>query len=102
MLEPVYDDRRRKRHGLTFNRLRVFSSSGPNTEDSMQEDDTPEDRLEAALERIAQHLQLPDPIATDVAARLDGIIATLRQALASDGPDRSRSGIQSAGQRSDK
>jgi len=51
------------------------------TEDSMEEDDTPEDRLEAALERIARHLEAPDPVATEVAARLDQIIATLRQAL---------------------
>ncbi|MBV8913574.1 MAG: hypothetical protein JOZ05_11115 [Acetobacteraceae bacterium] len=47
----------------------------------MEEDDTPEDRLEAALERIARNLEQPDPVATEVAARLDHIIATLRQAL---------------------
>ena len=47
----------------------------------MEEEDTPEDRLEAALERIAKHIEAPDPVATEVAARLDQIIATLRQAL---------------------
>ena len=47
----------------------------------MEEENSPEDRLEAALERIAKHIEAPDPIATEVAARLDHIIATLRQAL---------------------
>ena len=47
----------------------------------MAEEPTPEDRLEAALERIARHIETPDPIATEVAARLDHIIATLRDAL---------------------
>lgn len=48
----------------------------------MAEDVTPEDRLEAALNRIAKVLDAPDPVATEVAERLDGIIATLRDALA--------------------
>lgn len=48
----------------------------------MAEDDTPEDRLEAALDRIAKVLDAPDPVATEVAERLDGIIASLRDALA--------------------
>lgn len=47
----------------------------------MEEEDAPEDRLEAALERIAKHLETPDAHTTEVAARLDQIIATLRQAL---------------------
>ena len=47
----------------------------------MEDEPTPEDRLEAALERIARHLDAPDPIATEVAARLDHIIAALREAL---------------------
>ncbi len=47
----------------------------------MDTDDTPEARLEAALERIARHVAAPDPIAAEVAARLDGIITTLRSAL---------------------
>ena len=47
----------------------------------MEGEDDPEDRLEAALERIAKHVEAPDPIATEIAARLDHIIATLREAL---------------------
>ncbi len=57
----------------------------------MEADETPEDRLEAALERIAKTVDAPgrvaktddapDPIAAEVAARLDRIIATLRDAL---------------------
>lgn len=47
----------------------------------MESEQSDEDRLEAALERIAQRLDAPDPIATEVAARLDHIIATLREAL---------------------
>ncbi len=47
----------------------------------MTDEDAPEDRLEAALERIARHLDAPDPVAEEVAARLDSIIATLREAL---------------------
>lgn len=65
----------------------------------MAADETPEDRLEAALERIAKIVDAagvaqgggigggPEPVdspravASDVAARLDRIIETLRQAL---------------------
>ena len=47
----------------------------------MEQDESDEDRLEAALERIATRFDAPDPIATEVAARLDNIIATLREAL---------------------
>lgn len=47
----------------------------------MEEDDVPEDRLEAALERIARTVGEPDPVKAEVAARLDRIIATLREAL---------------------
>ena len=47
----------------------------------MEADETPEDRLEAALERIAKVVETPDPIAAEVADRLDRIIATLRDAL---------------------
>ena len=47
----------------------------------MQGEDEPEDRLEAALERIAKHVEAPDPIATEIATRLDTVIATLRDAL---------------------
>ncbi len=47
----------------------------------MQADEAPEDRLEAALERIAKIVDAPDPVAAEVAARLDQIIATLRDAL---------------------
>ena len=48
----------------------------------MAEDETPEDRLEAALDRIAKVLDTPDPVATEVAERLDRIIASVRDALA--------------------
>ena len=41
----------------------------------------PADRLEAALARIAQRTSAPDPVATEVAARLDLLIAQLRTAL---------------------
>ena len=44
-------------------------------------EDTPEARLEAALERIARRIEAPDPIATEVARRLDTLITTLRSAL---------------------
>lgn len=47
----------------------------------MEADEAPEDRLEAALERIAKVVDSPDPVAAEVAARLDRIIATLREAL---------------------
>lgn len=48
----------------------------------MAEDEVPEDRLEAALDRIAKVLEAPDPVATEVAERLDRIIASLRDTLA--------------------
>lgn len=41
----------------------------------------PAERLEAALARIAQQANAPDPVAAEVAARLDGLIAQLRSAL---------------------
>lgn len=41
----------------------------------------PAERLEAALARIARQANAPDPVATEVAARLDGLIAQLRSAL---------------------
>ena len=44
-------------------------------------DETEEDRLEAALERIARRIDAPDPVAAEVAARLDSIIGKLRNAL---------------------
>ncbi len=57
----------------------------------MAADETPEDRLEAALERIAKCVDAPvrlghfvetrEPVAADVTAKLDRIIATLRDAL---------------------
>jgi hypothetical protein len=41
------------------------------------------DRLEAALERIARHLDAvrPAPHSTELVARLDGLIVRLREAL---------------------
>lgn len=41
----------------------------------------PAERLETALARIARQASAPDPVATEVAARLDGLIAQLRSAL---------------------
>ena len=41
----------------------------------------PTERLEAALARIARQADAPDPVAAEVAARLDGLIAQLRSAL---------------------
>lgn len=51
----------------------------------MQDAVPPEDRLEAALERIAKRIEAPDPVAPEVAARLDDMIATLREALGEEG-----------------
>jgi hypothetical protein len=56
-----------------------FKLSGK--EESMEADEALEERLEAALERIAKVIDAPDPVAAEVAARLDRIIATLREAL---------------------
>lgn len=47
----------------------------------MDADETPEDRLEAALERIAKHVETPDPVLAELSDRLDRIIATVRDAL---------------------
>ena len=41
----------------------------------------PAERLAAALARISQRTSAPDPVATEVAARLDILIAQLRTAL---------------------
>ncbi len=38
-------------------------------------------RLASALDRIAVQVGAPDPVAADVAARLDSLIAQLRDAL---------------------
>lgn len=47
----------------------------------MAEDDDSMDRIERALERIVGGLEQPDPVAVDVAQRLDGIIARVRAGL---------------------
>lgn len=39
------------------------------------------ERLEAALTRIARQANAADPVATEIAARLDSLIAQLRTAL---------------------
>lgn len=39
------------------------------------------ERLEAALARIARQANAPDPVATEIAARLESLIAQLRIAL---------------------
>ncbi len=41
----------------------------------------PTERLEAALARIARQANAPDPVATEIAARLERLIAQLRAAL---------------------
>ena len=38
-------------------------------------------RLERALERIADNVDRPDPVAAEVATRLDAVIARLRAGL---------------------
>lgn len=48
----------------------------------MAQDDESLDRIEAALERIGRHVEQPDPVASEVAARLDAVIARLRAGLA--------------------
>ena len=47
----------------------------------MGQDDESLDRLETALERIARKVEEPDPVAAEVAGRLDGVIARLRAGL---------------------
>ena len=47
----------------------------------MAQDDEAVGRLEQALERIAQGLERPDPVAAEVATRLDAMIARLRAGL---------------------
>lgn len=47
----------------------------------MAQDDDSADRLEQALERIARGVEQADPVAAEVAARLDGVIARLRAGL---------------------
>ena len=47
----------------------------------MPDTDIPTARLQAALDRIAAQATAPDPVAAEVAARLDSLIAQLREAL---------------------
>ena len=47
----------------------------------MSETEHPAARLHAALERIAAQTLVPDPVTAEVAARLDSLIAQLREAL---------------------
>ena len=47
----------------------------------MPDDNDPAARLAAALDRIALQVTAPDPVAIDVAARLDSLITQLRDAL---------------------
>ena len=47
----------------------------------MAQDDEAMDRIERALERIAGKVEHPDPVAAEVAERLDGTIARLRDGL---------------------
>ena len=61
---------------------------GPAETDSIDRDGTEDldavaDRLEAALERIAAHLEAskPDRPPAELAARLDGLIGRLREVL---------------------
>lgn len=48
----------------------------------MPNDDNSLNRLEAALERIARNVEQPEPVAREVASRIDAIIAKLRAGLA--------------------
>lgn len=54
----------------------------PSAPEGQLGEDAAEDRLEAALDRIAKVLDAPDPVAVEVAERLDRMIASLRDALA--------------------
>lgn len=47
----------------------------------MPDTDSPAARLQAALDRIAAQAGAPDIVAAELAARLDGLIAQLREAL---------------------
>lgn len=47
----------------------------------MAQDDDSVERLERALERIAKRVEQPDPVAAEVAARLDATIARVRAGL---------------------
>ena len=49
---------------------------------TMAQDDDSLNRLEVALERIARNVEQPDPVAGEVASRLDAVIARLRAGLA--------------------
>ena len=49
----------------------------------MAQDDDSVERLERALERIARNIDQPDPVASEVATRLDAVIARLRAGLGS-------------------
>jgi hypothetical protein len=85
---------------LTFNRLTAGSSSGitkatgleANMADEPEDPDAAADRLEAALERIAQLTSVPatqaaaaaqdaDLSVSEIAERLDALIGRLRAAL---------------------
>ena len=52
----------------------------------MAQEDESLDRLEKALERIARNVEQPDPVAAEVAGRLDAVIARLRTGLAAPAP----------------
>ena len=45
------------------------------------DDDSMVDRLERALERIADRVEKPDPVAAEVSDRLDAVILRLRAGL---------------------
>ena len=51
----------------------------------MATEDEALDRIDAALERIARQVEQPDPVATEVAAKLDAVIERLRTGLAAKG-----------------
>jgi tetrahydromethanopterin S-methyltransferase subunit G len=48
----------------------------------MVHDDDSLNRLESALDRIEKNIEQPDPVAGEVASRLDAVIARLRTGLA--------------------
>lgn len=58
-----------------------MSQATPSPADDATPPANPAQRLEAALARIAHHATAPDPVATEVAARLDTLIARLRTTL---------------------
>jgi hypothetical protein len=61
----------------------MAEDTAPQETDDTEDMEAVADRLEAALERIARHLDAarPAPASAELVARLDGLIVRLRDAL---------------------